>query len=578
MEKKYIRKNNRILVTTKSLINLLGVVYAHTKTSDGGDLYFTEHGLISSKLLRIENWYDKDWFKTHRERLTGTSSVFRVPTKEVDGQRLQLVVKNNRVGEDVPLDTHTLYEFINAEFNSPWEEFSLVMEMRDNEFGPKDINIKTQHPLAIYVPPERLQLWQTGRSRSKINKITQRHPGINLDILRQYKMVYQWIEGLNIVDAFREIGLRGKDLEHRLKPVTAKVINDLEVKGFIVTDMKPSHIIIDEEHVKHMRELPPDDSGPGSNKQIDFLNTLVKKGRYSVVDYELLIRTPAYDEQVKNQRRHSYLDDQCGRFQVSQLPPFLSQSEIYGVPYVHGHAESTGGLLWVVGCNSRLFDYFLPERWRRTPCHSFSENHDVFYTVTKDNIHIVWKTSRVGEEPQPGEGGKRRELIKECGFNSPFEEFAISHFLSKNGVPTVYIRAIYMTGSKKIEPVTDPRHYDSHHNIQGIDNQPILRKDRNYIIIRGYFNGSDDWVASHDGQLYKPVNLERAQQEGILQYDGCLSLLDVTISRLKNVGYDGTLLELKDVIISIDQKRNIIEDSKKLPEARICNFELIHKL
>ena len=578
MAEKNIRKKSRILVTTKSLINLLGVVYEHTKTSDGGDLYLTEYGLMSSTLLSIENWYDKEWFTARRERLTGTSSVFRVPTKEVEGQRLQLVVKNNRVGEDVPLDTHTLYEFINAEFNSPWEEFSLVMEIRDNEFGPKDINLITQHPLAIYVPPERLQLWQTGRSRSKINKITQRHPGIILDILRQYKMVYQWIEGLNIVDAFREIGLKGKELEHRLKPVTAKVINDLEIKGFIVTDMKPSHIIIDDEHVMHMRELPPDDPGNGSNKQSDFLNNLVKKGRYSVVDYELLIRTPAYDEQVKNQRRHSYLDDQCGRFQIAQLPPFLSQSEIFGVPYVHGHAESTGGLLWVVGCNSRLFDYFLPERWRRTPCHSFSENHDVFYTVTKDNIHIVWKTSRVGEEPQPGEGGKRSELIKECGFNSPFEEFAIAHFLSKNGVPTVYTRAIYMTGSKKIEPVADQHHYDSHHNIQGIDNQPILRKDRDYITIRGYFNGPDDWVASHDGQLYKPVNLERAQQEGILQYDGCLNLLDVTRSRLKNVGYDGTLLELKDVIISIDQKGNIIEDGEKLPEARICNFELIHKM
>jgi len=578
MIEKYIRKNNQILVTTKSLINLLGVVYAHTKTSDGGDLYLTEYGLISSKFLRIENWYDKDWFTAHRERLTGTSSVFRVPTKEVDGQRLQLVVKNNRVGEDVPLDTHTLLEFINAEFNSPWEEFSLVMEIRDDGFGPKDINLKTQHPLAIYVPPERLQLWQTGRSRSKINKITQRHPGINLDILRQYKMVYQWIEGLNIVDAFREIGLRGKELEHRLKPVTAKVINDLEAKGFIVTDMKPSHIIIDEEHVKHMRELPTDDPGNGSNKQSDFLNTLVKKGLYSVVDYELLIRTPAHDEQVKNQRRHSYLDDQCGRFQASQLPTFLTQSEVFSVPYVHGHAESTGGLLWVVGCNSRLFDYFLPERWRRTPCHSFSENHEVFYTVTKDNIHIVWKTSRVGEEPQPDEGGRYSELIKECGFNSPFEEFAIAHFLSKNGVPTVYIRAIYMTGSKKIEPVADPNHYDSHQNILGMDKQPILRKDRDYIIIRGYFNGPDDWVASHDGQLYKPVNLERAQQEGILQYDGCLNLLDVTRSRLKNVGYDGTLLELKDVIISIDQKGNIIEDSEKLPEARICNFELVRNI
>ncbi|MBN1290684.1 MAG: hypothetical protein JXB48_02510 [Candidatus Latescibacteria bacterium] len=578
MIEKYYRKKRKILVTTQSIINLLGVVYAHTKMSDDGDLYFTEHGLMYSELLNVENWYEKEWFLNNRERLTGTSSVFRVPTKKINGQSLQLVVKNNRVGEDVPLDTHTLYEFINAEFNSPWEEFSLVMEMRDNDFGPKKVQIKTQQPLAIYVPPERLQLWQTGRSRSKINKITSRHPGINLDILRQYKMVYQWIEGLNIIEAFREIGITGDELDERLKPIMIKVINDLKVKGFIVTDMKPSHVIIGEEQVKQMRDLGKGISGNGSKKQGKYLNSIVRDGQYSVVDYELLIRTPKHDEKVKNLRRHTYLDDQCDRFHVSQLPPFLSHNEIFGVPYVHGHVESTGGSLWVVGCNPRLFDYFLPERWRTTPCHSFSENHEVFYTVTKDNVHIVWKTSRVGERPLSGDDGINFKLKKEYGFNSPFEEFAIAHFLTNNGVPTVYVRAIYMTGSAKIEPVKDSRHYTSHREILGIDSQPILRKDRDYITIRGYYNGSDSWVASHDGQFCKPFNLEKAISEKILKSDESMSLLDITRSRLKNLGYDGTLLELKDILITIDQEGNIIKDSEKLPEARISNFELIHKI
>jgi len=186
---KTVERKNHFLVTSEAIINLLSVVYAHRKTSNGGDLYLTRYGLKHSDLLEIENWYEKNWFADHRERLSGTSSVYRVPTKPVKGRRLQLVVKNCRVGEDVPLDTHTLYEFINAEFNSPWEEFSLVMEMREGDFGPKNIAIRTQRPLAIYVPPERFQLWQTGRSRDKINKITRLHPGVNLDILRQYKLV-----------------------------------------------------------------------------------------------------------------------------------------------------------------------------------------------------------------------------------------------------------------------------------------------------------------------------------------------------------------------------------------------------
>lgn len=576
--KKVEHARRQVLVTSKSLINLLGVVYAHTKTSNDGDMYFTRHGLPYSDVLEIENWYEKEWFETHRERLSGTSAVFKVPTREIDGRRLKLVVKNSRVGEDVPLDTHTLYEFINAEFNSPWEEFSLVIEMRESDFGPRDITIKTQRPLAIYVPPERLQLWQTGRSRSKINKITQRHLGINLDILKQYKLIYQWIEGLNIVEAFKEIGIPDEDLDLLLKPITAKVIADLDAKGFVVADMKPSHIIIGEGHVARMRKLGREIKGNGDPRQSGYLRSLIDEGHYSVVDYELLLRTAAHEGEVKYRRRHTYLDDQRDRFSEAPLPPFLIQDEIFGVPYVHGHVESTDGLLWVVGRNPHLFDYFLPERWRRTPCQPLSPNHEVFYTVTKDNVHVVWKTSRVGEKPQPGEGGEHEALIDEYGFNSPFEEFAVAHFLSNNGVPTVYVRAIYMTGSEKIEPVTDPRHYESHRRILGFDHRPVLREDRNYITIRGYYNGPDPWVATHEGQLYKPFDLERAAGGGILSRGETVKLLDVTRSRLKNVGYDGTLLELNDILIAIDPSGAIVMDPERLPEARICNFELIHKV
>jgi hypothetical protein len=451
------------------------------------------------------------------------------------------------------------------------------MEMRERGTKPHDTEIKTQRPLAIYVPPEKLQLWQTGRSRAKISKITQRHPGINLDILRQYKMVYQWIEGLNIIEAFFEIGYSYEEVEDQLQFITEKVIRDLEKKGFVMADMKPSHIIIGEDNIKQLRDISPHSSVEGKKKQNKFLHTLVESGKYSVVDYELLIRSPAHEEQVKHSRRHTYLDDQRDRFLSSPLPPFLTQDNIFNVPYVHGHVESTGGLLWVVGCNPRLFDYFLPERWRRTPCHSLSNNHEIFYTLSKDNIHIVWKTSRVGEKFQLNKN-HHDTTICDYGFNSPFEEFALAHSLNNNGISTVYIRAIYMTGSTKVEPVADYRHYESHRKIIALDRKPILRKDHDYITIRGFYNGPDSWVASHEGQFYKPFDLETARSEKILKNDDCLKLRDVTISRLKNVGYDGTLLELNDILISIDPANNIVRDKDNLPEAIICNFELLHKL
>ena len=233
--------------------------------------------------------------------------------------------------------------------------------------------------------------------------------------------------------------------------------------------------------------------------------------------------------------------------------------------------------MWVVGRHPRLFDYFLPERWRRTPCQSLSEEHEVYYTVTKDNVHIVWKTSRVGEKFLENKNGKDHSIFEKCSINSPFEEFAIAHFLSENGIPTVYIRAIYMTGSLKMEKLTDPRPYKSHKTILGIDNQPILRTNRNYITIRGYFNGTDSWIASHEGMFYQPFDLDSAKEKGILKYDECLKILDITRSRLRNVGYNGIFLEPNDILISLDPTGKLIKDNEGLPEARICNLELIHK-
>ena len=117
-------------------ISLLGVDYFHLKTGDGGDLYFTRFGLPFWQNLLPENWYAPEWFEAKRERLEGTSTVYKVPTRPVNGRALNLVVKWSRVGEKVPLDTLTVNKFINAEFNSPFEEFSLLMELRKGEAGP----------------------------------------------------------------------------------------------------------------------------------------------------------------------------------------------------------------------------------------------------------------------------------------------------------------------------------------------------------------------------------------------------------------------------------------------------------
>ncbi len=563
----------------KALINVLGVVYLHTKTEDGGDLYLTPFAVARHKFLEIKNWYEHKWFTKHRVRLLGTSSVYRVPTRRVDGERLDLVVKNCRVGEDVPLNTHTLQEFCNAEFNSPWEEFALVMEMAEKQQGHQDGRVRAQLPLAIYIPPQRMQLWQSGRSRSKINRIRARHPGIDLDILKQYKLIYEWIRGKNLTEIFEHIRMELPDVVYHLQAMQKKAFDDLSAKGYLMADIKPEHVILDEEDCAQIEKLGKGRNGGAAARQVEMVYELLNQGKYSMIDYELLFRTPEHEDRVKCSRRHCYLDDMRDRLAPTSLPSHLTRVDIYGVPYIFGRAESTGGRMWVVGRNARLFDYFLPERWRKTPSLSLSNTNEVFYTVTKDNIHLVWKTSRVGEIPDNKYNAEEIAKVKEYGINSPFEEFAISQSLNEQGIHSVYVRAVYMTGSAKVERSIDPRKFESHKAILDSDGKPVLDAGHNYITIRGYYNGPDKWVSEHqDASLLTPLDLDRAVRKKIIDESQCRIYLEKAVERLRAAGYDGSLLKANDLLLALDAKDGIMKDEAGEPDIIICNFEILWKL
>jgi len=306
---------------------------------------------------------------------------------------------------------------------------------------------------------------------------------------------------------------------------------------------------------------------------------LLTGGKYSVIDYELLFRTPEHEDRVKASRRHSYLDDMRDRMNPAPLPSHLSRTEVLGVPYIFGHAESTGGRMWVVGRNARLFDYFLPERWRKTPSLSLSEDNEVYYTVTKDNIHLVWETSRVGEFPADRKyNAAEIEKIRRYGINSPFEEFAIAQALNEQGIHAVYVRAIYTTGSVKIEVSVDPRKYQSHANIFDNDGNPVLDGQHNYITIRGFYNGTDEWVSEHGDELLTPVDLVKAVRKKIITEAESKAFLEKVVARLHEAGYDGSLLKPNDLLLSLDTRGEIVKDKSGEPDIIICNFEVIWKI
>jgi len=547
-----------------SAISLLGVDYVHVKTRDGGDLYLTRFGAPYWQNLLPENWYAPEWFETKRQRLEGTSTVYKVPTRRVNGVTLSLVAKWSRVGEGVPLDTLTFNKFIHAEFNSPFEEFSLLMELRKGEAGPPGIRLRTQKPLAIYMPSERLQLWQTGRSEDKIRAKVVRHPGVEIDILRQYVVLYGWVKGLDAVESAEYLELHDQERAEFLARITCLATHELWQKGYRVIDMKPAHVIL------------------RSGRDRSLLRDRNGQLAYALVDYELLERTPEHEQSVRSANRQIYLKHMARRFEADAakpLPAHLHATNVMGVDYVFGRAESTGGLLWVVGKDPDLFNYFLPERWRRTPKKKLSSHNQVFTTFTKDNINLVWRVSRMGEPPWLTHPESSQEAVREHGFNSPFEEFAYALELSRHGVKTIYPRAIYMTGSKREpgHPAADERRFIELAQLLTPEGEPVLRKGCNYITVWGYWNGPDELLAAQDDCHYTAMNAKHACADHLISVPVMEELLRAKAGKLAQCGLEDLNLKPDHLLISFDARQELVLDAAGKPEVRLCNFELVRR-
>jgi hypothetical protein len=230
------------LVFTRRIIK--GVEYYQAKTTEGGDLFVTSFGLRFAAHLQPDNWLDDQWFEAHRQRLRGTSAIYRSQTKRVEGRVLDLVVRFNRVGQDLPVDTLTRDIHTQAAFNSPFEEVAELVALRAQRIGPDRRRIFTKRPLAIYSPPTRVELWQSGRSESQIAAKQARVPEVELDIHRPYILVYGWIDGIDVQDAADQFGMGGASRQSLLADAMAEVEGELQQAGFRVLDMKPAHIVV----------------------------------------------------------------------------------------------------------------------------------------------------------------------------------------------------------------------------------------------------------------------------------------------------------------------------------------------
>ena len=191
--------------------------------------------------------------------------------------------------------------------------------------------------------------------------------------------------------------------------------------------MKPAHIIL---RPRPDRSLLRDHNGQFA---------------YALVDYELLERTPEHEQAVRSANRQLYLKHMARRFEADAakpMPAHLHATNVLGVDYIFGRAESTGGLLWVVGKDPDLFNVFpagtlaahaQEKALRAQPVflHAHQGQHQSGLESFAHGRTRRWLTQ--SERTAGGGAGH--------GFNSPFEEFAFALEMGRQRRAGRFIRA-----------------------------------------------------------------------------------------------------------------------------------------
>lgn len=539
---------------------ILDVYYRHVTFTNRDEMYITSDGLPYMQQILPENHImDNKWFTANNEKQQGTSIIFKVKTKPVSGESIDIIIKWNRMGEDIPGESAESGTLTDARFLSPFEEFQYLYELKEGlKYTGK--NIELQKPLAIYTPSAKKSYLKSSRRKYLMDFIKKSHKtDVEIDIERSYIVIYKWIEGIDAVQAQK----RGYIDENKAVALTLEANSKMKNSGFIVRDNKALHIIVKP-------------NGGNSLRDED------TKNLFGYVDYELLERTPENTEIIKRKRRNEYLNKMTKRFIEHGITSRnLKSVRIFDVPYIFGEVPSSKGRLWVVGKDASLFDFFLPEKWRKMDRTKLSEYHNIYHKVTKDNINIVLKTSKVGEQPDIDPFEEHCRKILEYGFNSPFEEVSLAIELSQKGIQTIYPRAIYMTGSKSKIPdqFFDSSRYKSHKKLVLPDKKEcILIRDHRYIVIWGYWNGPDEMLADYDGNYYKAINALRAYRNSLINKKTYFKLMEIVKGKLHTVGIEDLNYRGTHILLSLNDSNKIIKSKEGVPEMRICNFELLRRI
>jgi hypothetical protein len=547
-------------IQTTKTVRILDITYRHLTFDTGDELYITDQGLAVWQYLLPKNyWTDKDWLRAHGEQQLGTSNPYKIMTKPIGGNSLNIVLKWNRMGIDLPgISPDEISTLENARFLSPFEEFQLLQELKESlQYTPGAFAL--QVPLAIYVPATKEDYIRLGRRQSLMASIQKQYKQNVIDIERNYAVIYLWMEGINIVQAHKDGLIRQRDIEE----LTERAAIEMRDHGFVIADHKPQHVIV--------RPIGPNVFRDGNGNIT-----------YGYVDYELLERTHEREKIIRQKRRRGYLTHMPKRFdEYAIAESSLRPMHIFDVPYLYSEVPSSKGRLWVVGNDPFLFDYFLPEKWRHANRTRLSTHHDIFHKVSRDGINLVLKTSQVGQQPDADPFNEHERKILEHGFNSPFEEVALALELNGKELPTIYPRAIYMTGSTTTisEQDFDASRYVSHAEIVIPDkSEPILKKHHDYITLWGYWNGTDEMLADYDGGYHTAINALSAYRQHLISEVTYFAVMEKIRDNMIELGVEDLNLRGTHILLALDDNRNIVTGEDELPVTRICNFALLKRI
>lgn len=237
-------------------VRAYGVDYKWIHLPNSGDLFVTRFGEPWLDFLHPEHWYDNERYRHEGQRQSaGIGAVYRVPVYRNDRQ-LNLVVKFSRLAQKTMLYIAScLPEGISdsslatLHINNPFEEFGLLFQLR-HYAKLRGIPVLTKRPLAIFSPqhrwPPRMfdrSPWRFERCRDSLASNQCDSPSetrIDLDISRNYILLFQWVKGENAWDLHRQ----GLLTQEQLNEITFRVQNDLARASFRVLDHKPQHIIL----------------------------------------------------------------------------------------------------------------------------------------------------------------------------------------------------------------------------------------------------------------------------------------------------------------------------------------------